>query len=117
MDCLVCNQNKSKYKCPKCAIQYCSLDCFKVHKNTCIPVNTTAGKDTKEDSTTGKDKQMEQLLESSQELKEMLRKDPILQNYLTTINQADNPYEDLEQLKENGRFAAFVDLINNLLNT
>ncbi|KAL4495081.1 hypothetical protein ABPG72_015781 [Tetrahymena utriculariae] len=30
--CLVCSQNKYKYKCPKCSVQYCGLGCFKTHK-------------------------------------------------------------------------------------
>ncbi|KAH9623215.1 hypothetical protein KSS87_006217 [Heliosperma pusillum] len=35
--CLVCSEAKSKYKCPTCVIPYCSLACFKKHKETpCI---------------------------------------------------------------------------------
>ncbi|CAM8971225.1 unnamed protein product [Rhodiola kirilowii] len=30
--CQVCNTAPSKYKCPACIIPYCSLDCFKKHK-------------------------------------------------------------------------------------
>lgn len=29
--CEVCDQAPSKYKCPKCRLQYCSLACYKVH--------------------------------------------------------------------------------------
>eukprot|EP01134_Creolimax_fragrantissima_P005191 CFRG5191T1 len=32
--CGVCNQSLSKYKCPKCEIRYCSIPCFKKHKET-----------------------------------------------------------------------------------
>ncbi|KMT05602.1 hypothetical protein BVRB_7g167430 [Beta vulgaris subsp. vulgaris] len=32
--CKVCNEAKSKYKCPACLIPYCSLGCFKKHKET-----------------------------------------------------------------------------------
>ncbi|KNA07874.1 hypothetical protein SOVF_167690 [Spinacia oleracea] len=32
--CKVCNEAKSKYKCPACLIPYCSLVCFKKHKET-----------------------------------------------------------------------------------
>ncbi|KAG4188878.1 hypothetical protein ERO13_A08G193200v2 [Gossypium hirsutum] len=32
--CQVCNQTQSKYKCPSCLIPYCSLACFKTHKET-----------------------------------------------------------------------------------
>ncbi|KAK4272963.1 hypothetical protein QN277_021448 [Acacia crassicarpa] len=30
--CQVCNDNQSKYKCPSCYTPYCSLACFKKHK-------------------------------------------------------------------------------------
>lgn len=32
--CQVCNQAQSKYKCPSCLVPYCSLGCFKKHKET-----------------------------------------------------------------------------------
>ena len=33
--CIICNSNKSKYKCPKCTSFYCSISCFKIHKERC----------------------------------------------------------------------------------
>ncbi|KAF1852151.1 uncharacterized protein K460DRAFT_362917 [Cucurbitaria berberidis CBS 394.84] len=32
--CGVCNTEPKKYKCPTCALPYCSLSCFKTHKTT-----------------------------------------------------------------------------------
>ncbi|KAH7075903.1 hypothetical protein BKA63DRAFT_565949 [Paraphoma chrysanthemicola] len=32
--CGVCNTEPKKYKCPTCALPYCSLSCFKTHKAT-----------------------------------------------------------------------------------
>ncbi|KAK3257366.1 hypothetical protein CYMTET_33544 [Cymbomonas tetramitiformis] len=32
--CGVCLQNPSKYKCPKCRIPYCSVECCKKHKES-----------------------------------------------------------------------------------
>ncbi|KAI4695461.1 uncharacterized protein J4E84_002088 [Alternaria hordeiaustralica] len=32
--CGVCNAEPKKYKCPTCALPYCSLSCFKSHKTT-----------------------------------------------------------------------------------
>ncbi|KAF2470752.1 uncharacterized protein BDR25DRAFT_369199 [Lindgomyces ingoldianus] len=32
--CGICNTEPKKYKCPTCAIPYCSLACFKIHKPT-----------------------------------------------------------------------------------
>ncbi|XP_070573354.1 zinc finger HIT domain-containing protein 3-like [Ptychodera flava] len=35
--CEVCREESPKYRCPKCKIQYCSLKCYKEHKDTvCI---------------------------------------------------------------------------------
>lgn len=36
--CQVCDKDPPKYKCPKCEIHYCSLGCYKAHKDTCTPV-------------------------------------------------------------------------------
>ncbi|KIW06309.1 uncharacterized protein PV09_02774 [Verruconis gallopava] len=30
--CEVCHDLESKYKCPQCELRYCSLNCFKLHK-------------------------------------------------------------------------------------
>jgi hypothetical protein len=36
VDCPVCaNSVPAKYKCPKCASPYCSVACFKIHKESC----------------------------------------------------------------------------------
>jgi len=33
--CQICNKKDSKYKCPKCNINYCSLGCYKTHNSSC----------------------------------------------------------------------------------
>ncbi|KAL3142992.1 hypothetical protein ABBQ38_003273 [Trebouxia sp. C0009 RCD-2024] len=33
--CKVCQQQWSRYVCPRCNMQYCSLDCYKKHGNRC----------------------------------------------------------------------------------
>ncbi|KAK8479696.1 hypothetical protein V6N13_131788 [Hibiscus sabdariffa] len=43
--CQVCNQAQSKYKCPSCLVPYCSLACFKTHKETpCVKPESTQEK-------------------------------------------------------------------------
>uniref|UniRef100_A0A336ME21 Zinc finger HIT domain-containing protein 3 n=1 Tax=Culicoides sonorensis TaxID=179676 RepID=A0A336ME21_CULSO len=32
--CIVCDKSDGKYKCPKCEMPYCSLECFKSHKDS-----------------------------------------------------------------------------------
>uniref|UniRef100_A0A1A8BAJ5 Zinc finger HIT domain-containing protein 3 n=2 Tax=Nothobranchius kadleci TaxID=1051664 RepID=A0A1A8BAJ5_NOTKA len=36
--CSVCSEQTPKYRCPTCEIRYCSLGCYKKHKDTCLPV-------------------------------------------------------------------------------
>ncbi|CAI2364727.1 unnamed protein product [Moneuplotes crassus] len=33
--CAVCSKKNGEYICPKCKIQYCSIDCYKAHSETC----------------------------------------------------------------------------------
>jgi len=32
--CQFCNENVFKYKCPTCYVKYCSLDCYKIHRQS-----------------------------------------------------------------------------------
>ena len=34
-DCEVCGKTKGKYRCPKCGVVYCSVDCFRAHNEAC----------------------------------------------------------------------------------
>uniref|UniRef100_A0A673AUQ4 Zinc finger, HIT-type containing 3 n=1 Tax=Sphaeramia orbicularis TaxID=375764 RepID=A0A673AUQ4_9TELE len=36
--CNVCREQTPKYKCPTCKIRYCSVGCYKKHKDSCLPV-------------------------------------------------------------------------------
>ncbi|KFK29428.1 hypothetical protein AALP_AA7G133200 [Arabis alpina] len=43
--CEICDKVVSKYKCPSCLIPYCSLACFKIHKETpCAKPSSTEEK-------------------------------------------------------------------------
>lgn len=46
MICGICNQQESKYKCPKCSIVYCSISCYKspIHSHENIPIESPASK-------------------------------------------------------------------------
>ncbi|XP_029688310.1 zinc finger HIT domain-containing protein 3-like isoform X2 [Takifugu rubripes] len=35
--CDVCSEHTPKYRCPACNVRYCSLVCFKRHKEVCVP--------------------------------------------------------------------------------
>ena len=34
--CVICKE-PAKYKCPKCLAFYCKVECFKIHKEKCVP--------------------------------------------------------------------------------
>merc|ERR1712151_176466 len=38
--CIVCNITTDKYKCPKCFMRYCSIACYRTHKESCSNNNT-----------------------------------------------------------------------------
>ncbi|XP_040005923.1 zinc finger HIT domain-containing protein 3 [Xiphias gladius] len=40
--CNVCSEQTPKYRCPVCKIRYCSLGCYKRHKDTCLPAEQPA---------------------------------------------------------------------------
>ncbi|XP_050883397.1 uncharacterized protein LOC127086647 [Lathyrus oleraceus] len=45
--CQICHKAQSKYKCPKCYLPYCSLACFKNHKELpCVNPTTSTPKTT-----------------------------------------------------------------------
>ncbi|XP_067864277.1 zinc finger HIT domain-containing protein 3 isoform X2 [Heptranchias perlo] len=35
--CRVCEQQPPKYRCPRCGLRYCSVGCYKKHKDDCKP--------------------------------------------------------------------------------
>ncbi|XP_004076652.2 zinc finger HIT domain-containing protein 3 isoform X1 [Oryzias latipes] len=39
--CSVCKEQTHKYRCPVCRTRYCSLDCYKKHKDICLPAERT----------------------------------------------------------------------------
>ncbi|XP_077996170.1 zinc finger HIT domain-containing protein 3-like [Glandiceps talaboti] len=37
-NCEICTEQPSKYRCPKCSMLYCSLGCYKQHKDSCLKI-------------------------------------------------------------------------------
>ena len=37
--CVVFSKTDSNYKCPKCLEKYCSIACYKTHKESCLPIS------------------------------------------------------------------------------
>lgn len=118
--CEVCSVQQFKYRCPTCSITYCSVDCFKQHRDNCIPkvpdhnsAVPTAERGAATDEyrfhsadTVTKDKL--ELLGGSGELKGLLR-NPHLQSFLKTIDEAENPQRLMRKAMHEPLFVEFVD--------
>lgn len=35
IECICCHKEKAPYRCPKCSVKYCSVACYKIHKECC----------------------------------------------------------------------------------
>ncbi|RUS25448.1 zinc finger HIT domain-containing protein 3-like protein [Jimgerdemannia flammicorona] len=120
-NCRVCEQNPSKYKCPNCTLPYCSLPCYKKHKETpCekpVPSAQVPGK-TKysaastaadEDSETAlRDEQLRKLA-TSDKLRDFLRY-PQIRALIAEIDGGADPEVLLDRARENDPvFAEFAE--------
>eukprot|EP00002_Diphylleia_rotans_P014161 TRINITY_DN2754_c0_g1_i2.p1 TRINITY_DN2754_c0_g1~~TRINITY_DN2754_c0_g1_i2.p1 ORF type:complete len:147 (+),score=33.24 TRINITY_DN2754_c0_g1_i2:73-513(+) len=89
--CKVCQTETSKYKCPVCAIEYCSVPCFKGHKEIGCEKPQTPPQDT--------DKSVE-----------AIRKDPQTQD--PVLHQAESedivPQEKLDAVASNPTIAKLL---------
>ncbi|KAL3717747.1 hypothetical protein ACJRO7_009220 [Eucalyptus globulus] len=120
--CRVCNEAQSKYKCPSCLVPYCSLACFKRHKEVpCVkpvspdhseaasgelhgyrPLNIDDPNDVVQQG------QLESL--ASSEIRDVL-KDESLQKLISKIDGSGDPDSDLEKAMEVEAFRLFADKI------
>ncbi|XP_034689906.1 zinc finger HIT domain-containing protein 3 [Vitis riparia] len=122
-ECKVCNEAASKYKCPSCLIPYCSLVCFKKHKEIpCVkPVSPEVK--TNEDSQLLVERpylvdepsevlqklQLESIASSS-EIRDAL-KDQDLQELINKIDQSPDAENELEKAMGIEAFSIFTDKI------
>nr|XP_029120614.1 zinc finger HIT domain-containing protein 3 isoform X2 [Elaeis guineensis] len=96
--CEVCKEAQSKYKCPTCLAPYCSLGCFKKHKeNPCK-----------------KSLPEQELMESSEILDAL--KDGELRKLIQKIDSSEEPENDLTKAMEGQTFREFTDKILAVLN-
>lgn len=84
--CAICTNVPSKYKCPKCKIPYCSLSCFKSHKDSpeceSLPI------------------ELKSLIDECKELENILKSDPTLVSYLSRTILSKPLQEQLESIRE-----------------
>lgn len=125
--CSVCTQQTPKYKCPACKIRYCSLGCYKRHKDACLsdkqPTYTQesqAAVITYTDLWSVEDLLHEddlidkvpidklQLLGQSKELQDVLC-NPHLRELLRSIDGADSKEEAMKAAMQEPLFVEFSD--------
>jgi len=118
--CGVCLDNPSKYKCPTCILPYCSLSCYKRHKETpCekpapppapAPKNDTSASTSPEDDseTALKSDQLRKLAASSK-IQEYLRY-PQIRDLIAQIDSGADPEALLDRAREDDLvFAEFAE--------
>ncbi|XP_033954485.1 zinc finger HIT domain-containing protein 3 [Pseudochaenichthys georgianus] len=120
--CSVCSEHTPKYRCPACKIRYCSLGCYKNHKDSCLPVvsEVTEDKDsfyterTEEDLLHEEDiidkvpRENLQLLGQSNEMRDLLC-NPHLRQLLRSIDSADVKAEAMKAAMQEPLFVEFSD--------
>ncbi|KAF8006234.1 hypothetical protein BT93_K0507 [Corymbia citriodora subsp. variegata] len=121
--CRVCNEAPSKYKCPSCLVPYCSLACFKRHKEApCVKPVSPDHSEAASQELPGyrpfnidnphdvvQQGQLESLAASS-EICDAL-KDESLQKLICKIDGSADPDTDLEKAMEVEAFRLFADKI------
>ncbi|KAM4727178.1 zinc finger HIT domain-containing protein 3 isoform 2-T2 [Anableps anableps] len=124
--CSVCSEQTPKYKCPSCKIRYCSLGCYKKHKDTCLPVEKPASpspeyKDAAGSEPLGMDDllheddiidkvplQRLQLLGQSTELRDLLC-NPHLRQLLRSVDHAESKEAAMKAAMQEPLFLEFAD--------
>lgn len=124
--CEICKNQISKYKCPKCVIKYCSVSCFKSHKE-----NDCHQKLSKTDNTIINATESQELLtnipdlgieetedrvlpETFQCLREnpdllVTLENPHLRSLMTNLVSSPSPAEDMERAMKEPIFLEFAD--------
>ncbi|XP_029469642.1 zinc finger HIT domain-containing protein 3 isoform X2 [Rhinatrema bivittatum] len=134
--CCVCADASPKYRCPPCRLRYCSLQCYKKHKEGCLPKvehvhGTTAsgfppalsavgpltdgGKSWATADILDEDEELDKvpdqklkLLGESEQLKDLLL-NPHLRQLLLTVDQAEEKEAILKAYMQEPLFAEFAD--------
>ncbi|XP_040907819.1 zinc finger HIT domain-containing protein 3 [Toxotes jaculatrix] len=124
--CNVCSEQTPKYRCPVCKIRYCSLGCYKRHKDTCLPVEQPTPTVPEEKNTYSTEPwtvedllhedniidkvplQRLQLLGQSKELRDLLC-NPHLRQVLHSIDSEDSKDDAMRAAMQEPLFVEFSD--------
>ncbi|XP_062381115.1 zinc finger HIT domain-containing protein 3 [Sardina pilchardus] len=125
--CSVCSGQVPKYRCPTCLVRYCSLNCFKTHKDSCEPVkrkeskrdqnqpHTAAREPWTPDDLLDEDDRSDmvsadilQKLGESEDLKDLLR-NPHLRQLLVAVDTAGSKVDVMKTAMQEPLFVEFAD--------
>ncbi|XP_015239132.1 PREDICTED: zinc finger HIT domain-containing protein 3 isoform X1 [Cyprinodon variegatus] len=125
--CSVCSEQTPKYRCPSCRIRYCSLGCYKKHKDTCLPAEKPASQSPASKDAAGSaepwsvedllqeddiiDKvplQRLQSLSQSTELRDLLC-NPHLRQLLRSVDDAESKDAAIKAAMQEPLFVEFAD--------
>ncbi|KAI7868341.1 hypothetical protein BDF14DRAFT_584821 [Spinellus fusiger] len=125
--CIVCTEKEAKYKCPKCSLAYCSVVCYKVHKETPCESNTPV-KDTppiQRKEITFLEEEEDQRIEPerlqgiaySDEIQSYLES-PDIQAIITKVDTSQDPETALDEARKTAdpRFHEFLDTLLRVVN-
>ncbi|XP_058197675.1 uncharacterized protein LOC131313403 isoform X2 [Rhododendron vialii] len=121
--CGVCDEAESKYKCPNCLVPYCSLVCFKKHKEVpCVKPESSAAEvklsvvvhaerpyHVDEPGEVLQQLQL-QSIASSSEIRDAL-KDEELQKLICNIDSSPDAVNEIDKAMELDVFRIFTDKI------
>ncbi|XP_062619350.1 zinc finger HIT domain-containing protein 3-like [Saccostrea cucullata] len=125
--CEVCQANVSKYKCPKCIIKYCSVSCYKLHKESvCKPLltqsqNKEAGVPAESEGVPQKipdldleeteDRVSPETLQCLRENPDLLLslENPHLRSLMTDLVATPSPSQDMDRVMKEPIFLEFAD--------
>ncbi|KAI0527288.1 hypothetical protein KFK09_002887 [Dendrobium nobile] len=124
--CQICQEAQYKYKCPSCLLPYCSLACFKKHKeNPCqklTPHEETISMVLPErafevDETNWiLGSEQLQLIAQSKAIRDALN-DIELQKLVYKIGSCSNPEEELDKAMEREGFPQFTEMILSVVRS
>uniref|UniRef100_UPI00398EBEA4 zinc finger HIT domain-containing protein 3 isoform X2 n=1 Tax=Pristiophorus japonicus TaxID=55135 RepID=UPI00398EBEA4 len=134
LSCRVCEEQPPKYRCPRCGLRYCSVGCYKKHKDDCKPqesgsVSTISelspalrgiaqqdsnGHHWSTDDILGEDEESDRVpleklkLLESEELKSLLC-NPHLRRLLLTVDKAEDKESIMKTAMQEPIFVEFAD--------
>ncbi|XDV21590.1 hypothetical protein PO909_026666 [Leuciscus waleckii] len=106
--CGVCSEHVPKYRCPACRIRYCSVGCFKRHKDDAEQpwiVEDLLDEDSHTDKVP---LQKLQQLGDSEALKDLLR-NPHLRQLMMSVDSAGNKAKAMKDAMQEPLFVEFAD--------